>query len=181
MNFKMLSIMPALLLASACDSDNTTLVAASKSPESKVAAMPAGKLTAPIDIAYSVLGTAIVGQPVAIELRFSSPLHDRPIALNYFVNDADTLMFGESQPQEIVLSIPGERGVAARQVTVVPQREGRLYLNVTAEIETDNGIMLKSMAVPIAVGPAGNEAAVNGELRTAAEGETVISMPAREN
>lgn len=181
MNFKIFLCVPALLLAAACNSDNTTIVAASKTPASKSAAMPNGKLSAPINIDYSVLGTAIVGQPVAIELRLTSPLQDRPISLNYFVNDADTLMLGESQPAEIILSIPGERGTAARQVTVVPQREGRLYLNVTAEIETDNGIMLKSMSIPIAVGPAGNDAAVNGELRSAADGDTVVSMPAREN
>jgi hypothetical protein len=64
---------------------------------------------------------------------------------------------------------------------VVPQREGRLYLNVSAEVETEGGTLLKSMAIPIQVGSAPRQQQTNGELKPDADGEPVISMPAEEN
>lgn len=177
----------SLLAVSACDrADNTavpeenTAGAVSDVDREAVLRSP-GKPLAPISIQYKVLGSAVVGQPVAVEVQVSSSLLDRPIEVSYFVNDADSMSFPESQPTRVELRVPGSKGTAARQVTVVPQREGRLYLNVTAEIETDAGRMLKSMAIPIAVGPGATVPEVNGELRETAEGETVLSMPAVEN
>ncbi|MEQ8204740.1 MAG: hypothetical protein RIA65_01090 [Woeseia sp.] len=140
-----------------------------------------GKPGAPITIAYKVLGTPVVGQPVAVEVQVSSSLSDAPVRVSYFVNDVESMRFPESQSRTIELSAPADDGFAARQVTVIPLREGRLYLNVTAEVETSAGRMLKTMAVPIAVGQGVAEPVINGELRETADGETVISMPAREN
>ncbi len=140
-----------------------------------------GKPSAPVDIRYQVLGTPLVGQPVAIELTLASPLSGRQMRLSYFINDPESMRFADAEPRKIELGIDAEKGGAARQVTVVPQREGRVYLNVTAEIETETGFQLKSIAIPLSVGHAEGVPAVNGELTETAEGETVISMPAAEN
>ena len=66
-------------------------------------------------------------------------------------------------------------------MTVIPQREGRLYVNVSAEVQTPGGMMIKSMAIPIQVGNAPKKPQINGELVEGPDGETVISMPAKEN
>jgi hypothetical protein len=73
-----------------------------------------------------------------------------------------------------------------QQVAVVPQREGRLYINVSAEVETAGGTIIKSMAIPIQVGnapvqPQLKQPQLNGELKEGPDGETVISMPAQQN
>ena len=140
----------------------------------------AGKPSAPISISYTVIGTPVVGQPVNINLEVSSSLGSRPVTLNYRINDARNLAFPQAQPQRVALAAPAEAGRAAQQVTVIPQREGRLYLNVSAEVETEEGMMMKSMAIPIQVGRAPRQEEPNGELREGADGETVISMPAEE-
>lgn len=137
-----------------------------------------GKPSAPIEFRYQVLGTPRVGQPVAIEIELVSPV-EQPLTMRYAIPDADALSFAAEQPQAIELSV--EQGRAARQVTVVPQREGRLYLNVTAELDTGSGSQLKSIAIPLSVGRADVEPEVNGELKEGPEGETVVSMPAEEN
>ena len=67
-----------------------------------------------------------------------------------------------------------------QQVGVVPQREGRVYLNVSAEVDTPGGIKIRSMAIPIRVGKAPEAATPHGEVMQAPDGETVISMPAEE-
>lgn len=140
----------------------------------------AGKPSAPITIDYTVIGTPVVGQPVNIDLEVSSSLGNRPVTLNYRINDARNLVFPQAQPQRVALAARTDTGRAVQQVTVVPQREGRLYLNVSAEVETDEGMLMKSMAIPIQVGSAPEQPATNGELREGADGEAVISMPADE-
>ena len=140
----------------------------------------AGKPSAPVTIDYTVIGTPVVGQPVNINLEVSSSLGSRPVTLSYRINDARNLVFPQAQPQRVALAAPPDTGRAAQQVTVIPQREGRLYLNVSAEVETDEGMMLKSMAIPIQVGSAPPQQETNGELQEGADGETVISMPAEE-
>lgn len=140
-----------------------------------------GKPAAPVSIEYKVLGTPLVGQPVAVEISIAANEPGQSMRLKYFINDADSLMFADSQPESIDVEIPADEPVAARQVRLVPQREGRLYLNVTAELETADGMMLKSIAVPISVGSNAVRVELNGAMKKAADGETVISLPAVEN
>ncbi len=143
-----------------------------------------GKPSAPIEIRYTVIGTASVGQPVNIEIDVRSTLVDAPITLDYRINDPRELAFDEAQPRRVEMRTASDTGAAAsarRQVTVIPQREGRAYLNVSATIETGDGNMIRTIAIPVQVGRARGEPAVNGELKQDADGETVISMPADEN
>jgi hypothetical protein len=138
-----------------------------------------GKPTAPITIDYEVIGTPVVGQPVSINLDVKSSVADTPVTLSYRINDASSLAFPEAQPRRLPLgTLGGGAQHASQQVTVVPQREGRAYLNVSAEVETADGTLLKSIAIPIQVGttPGGRQA--NGEVVRDAEGEPVISLPA---
>ncbi len=186
-NSGLILAMVASAALAACNAPTETDAASNtlETPVAKTAAASEqrspGKPSAPISIQYKILGTPVVGQPVAIEVDVSSALRGQPFQISYSVLDSDSMSFPASQPQRIEVSIADNERSAARQVTVVPLREGRLYLNVTAEIETDNGVVLKSIAVPIAVGQSAAAPDVNGELRNTAEGETVISMPAREN
>jgi hypothetical protein len=146
----------------------------------------AGKPTAPISIDYTVIGTAIVGQPLSINLEVSSKLPGDPVTLNYRINDVRELTFPPAQAQRVALGVMGDmRGTedanrAAQQVIVVPQKEGRLYLNVSAEVETEEGTLLKSIAIPIQVGSAPRELQTNGEPGVDSDGEAIVSMPAEE-
>ena len=152
--------------------------------EGDAAGRSPGKPAAPIDIRYTVIGTASVGQPVNIEIDVRSTLADVPITLDYRINDPRELEFDEAQPRRVELRTASDAAgsaAARRQVTVIPQREGRVYLNVSASMETGDGSMIRSIAIPVQVGGARSEPAVNGELMQDADGETVISMPAEEN
>lgn len=169
------------------EATDRTAAAGTQTTESPVPAetaeshAPAGKPSAPISIDYHVVGTPIVGHPVNIDLDVSSTRGDTPVKLSYRVLDQGSLSFPKSQTRELSLSrVPTDRP-ATRQVTVVPQREGRLYLNVTAEIETEDGALIKTMAIPIQVGGAPAAPETNGEIMEDAAGETVISLPADEN
>jgi hypothetical protein len=140
----------------------------------------AGKPSAPISIDYAIIGTPVVGQPVSINLEVSSSLRNRAVTLNYRINDARNLTFPEAQAQRVALAAFGDNDRVSQQVTVVPQREGRLYLNVYAEVDTEEGTLLKSVAIPIQVGRAPRQPEASGEPRQSPDGETVISLPAEE-
>jgi len=139
-----------------------------------------GKISAPININYSIMGNPIVGMPVGINIEVSSPINDREILVHYRVNEYGSLTFPETQVESVSLLPLADAVLRSQQVTVVPQREGRLYLVVSAEIETDGGTMIKSMSIPIQVGRAPREATLNGNLVEDADGEAGISMPATE-
>lgn len=160
------------------------VVRAPAGADDDAAVAAAGKPTAPIDIRYSVIGSAIAGEPVNIELEVRSTQRNVPITLDYRINDSRELAFGEAQPRQVELramEVAGDGSIARRQVIVIPQREGRVYLNVSATIETADGAMVRSIAIPVQVGRGRSEPEINGELQEDSDGEAVISMPAEEN
>lgn len=180
-----LAAFSVLALLAACQQETNVSAGTPAAPPAETvqpagATRSPGKPSAPVDIEYQVLGTPLLGQPVAVEIRLISEQPGQLMRVNYFINDADSLAFADTQPRSIDVEIPRDEPYAARQVRVVPQREGRVYLNVTAEVTTANGMMLKSIAVPISVGSNAVSLELNGELRQT-DGETVISLPAREN
>lgn len=171
----------AATLLTACD-DASNDVAASSEPAATAqggAPVNRGKPSAPIVLGYEVLGKPIVGLPVAINITVAAADDVGPVTVDYSINDTSALAFQEGQVERLELRDARDGGL--QQVAVVPQREGRLYLNVSAEVQTAGGSMIKSMAIPIQVGSAPQQPRTNGELKTGPDGETVISMPAEQN
>jgi len=149
----------------------------SASPATDSNSASPGKPTAPISISYEVIGNAIVGFPVSINVVVTSAAG--PVNVQYSIIDGSALMFQSGQVERLKIADPSSGSV--QQLAVIPQREGRVYVNVSAEVETADGSMIRSMAIPIKVGSAPEEAAINGELVEGPDGETVISMPAQES
>ena len=178
-----------LLSLGACNegSDNSASVestpAAVTSKPAATASSPAspGKPSAPISMKYEILGNPVVGQPVAINVEVRSTSGSHPVSVQYSINDSSALVFQAGQVERLHLTAGAEKSPSRQQLAVIPQREGRLYVNVSAEIQTADGVMIKSMAIPIQVGSAPAKPEINGELVEGPDGETVISMPAKEN
>jgi len=170
---------------SAATSDANVIEPSASAP--KVTFEPGGtdvttvKPGSPIQISYRIIGQPIIGQPVAIDLQFDSALGATSFNVNYRVNDSTALQLPESQASRVAVSptIAEERGKAAQQVRVIPLREGRLYLNVAAEVETESGSFSSVTAVPIQVGPAVREIQENGVVTTDENGELIRTLPAR--
>jgi hypothetical protein len=146
--------------------------AVSIKPESKYDGTIA-KPGSPFSLSYKVIGTPIVGSPVTVDLRVTSKLGPEPVKVNYRINDASAMMFHEAQPSEIRMAPAANEDFIAQQVTVIPQREGRLYLNVGASVETGSGSMSSTMAIPIQVGSDSREFQESGELQLDENGEAV--------
>lgn len=128
---------------------------------------------APFTMSYRIIGTPIVGSPVAIDLRIESTLGPQPVTVSYRISDVSAMVLHEAQPAEIRLEPAANEDFVLQRVTVIPQREGRLYLNVDASIETDDGVSSTAMAVPIQVGAGGRELQEQGEVGVDENGEAV--------
>ncbi len=191
MNRAMIPVCMALLVLSACsdgavtqpaDSDELTveMTAPDVTFKAESSAATTVKPSGPVQISYRIIGQPIIGQAVAIELRFVSSLGVQPFKVSYRVNDATALQIPESQPLTVSISPTAskEPTFATQQVMVIPLREGRLYLNVSAHVETDNGSLSSVMAIPIQVGAAVRDAQENGVVTTDENGELIRSMPA---
>ena len=128
---------------------------------------------APYSIAYRIIGTPIVGSPVTVALQVRSTLGPRPVTLSYRVPDRDAMVLAESQPASVRLEPVANEDAMRQQVTVVPMREGRIYLNVSAAIETGQGMTSTVAAVPLQVGGGPRQLEENGRLETDENGDTV--------
>ena len=127
----------------------------------------------PYSVNYRIIGTPIVGSPVTVNLRVESNQGTQPLNLDYRINDATSMILAESQPASVRMEPAGDDAAFTQQVTVIPQREGRFYLNVSAYFETVDGTMSTVTAIPIQVGVGSRELQPHGEVQTDENGEAV--------
>lgn len=141
----------------------------------------AAKPQSPVAIDYRIIGTPIVGQPLGIDIEVRSLLGPQQIRLQYRINDSTAMELSEAQPAEISIAPMAENEPTVQQVSLVPLREGRLFLNVAASIEVEGGQISSALAIPVQVGAAPRQPETNGTLTTDENGEAVRSLPASEN
>jgi hypothetical protein len=152
----------------------TPVAVATPDEKYSITAKPQG----PVRINYRIIGTPVVGQPVTVDLKVESNVGGTPINLSYGTNDSTAMSFPESQQRTVSLAFIGEERTAGQQVTLIPMREGRLFLNVSAHMQTDTGSLQTVTAVPIQVGAAPRELQENGVVTTDENGELIREMPA---
>ena len=110
-----------------------------------------------INFSYNILGNATVGEVTTINVIINGGSYKDEIILSYRIGVTDDLIFGENQLQSMTLNTLSNGLYPAQQVTVIPQREGRLFLVVSADITSNNEIITKSTAIPIDVGKSRNK------------------------
>jgi hypothetical protein len=133
----------------------------------------------PVRIKHELVSTPVVGQPLLIDLSFESRGDPRPMRVDYRINDSTALQFPEQQVQTATVTPDASTRTSTQQVTVIPQREGRLYLNVSVGVESELGSSSTVMAIPIQVGEGPRSFESNGTLTTDTDGDAVRSLPAR--
>jgi hypothetical protein len=127
----------------------------------------------PFRVTYQIIGTPIVGSPVTVDLQVESASGSRPLNLEYRIRDASSMLLAESQPSRVLMEPAENERIFKQQVTVVPQREGRFYLNVSASFETSDGTTSTVTAIPIQVGSGTRELQENGDVQIDEDGEAV--------
>ncbi len=167
------------------DESDTEVAVANSAPEVSFKPGAASNHTVkpqgPVTIAYKIIGVPIVGQPVAVDLQVKSTLGPQAVTLSYRVNDSTAMQFSDAQALQVSIAPTNDEEPSLQQVRVIPLREGRLFLNVSATIQTESGTMSTATAIPIQVGAAPREVQENGEVLTDENGELIRSLPATED
>ena len=184
MSRKTLPVLVAALLVGACDddsiessSDDVAEPVATTAPDVSFKPGPSDGRTVkpqgPVSIRYKIVGVPIVGQAVAVDLQVVSNVGPQAITLTYRVNDTTAMQFPEAQPPKVSMAASNDKEPLFQQVRVIPLREGRLFLNVSASMETDGGTVSTVTAIPIQVGPAVRQQQESGTVTTDEDGEAI--------
>jgi len=165
----------ALLAACGVADKNDEVSVQSVTVKDKPAAYePPGAARSPFEVDYQIIGTPIVGNPVTVQMRLVSMWEPRPIHLELNINDASSMSFAEAQPQTIDLEFAANENTLLQRVSIIPQKEGRIYLNVTASFKTADGTVSTITAIPIHVGKVSTSPIDHGEIQVTEDDEVRV-------
>lgn len=122
-----------------------------------------------VAIQYRVDGAGQAGRPVSVFLQFDG-VTDPAGATVRLTTDADLTLSTSSS-----LVLPAGQRTSAT-ATVTSTREGLAYLNVFV---TQNGAM-SIVAIPVQTGSSAPATKPAGDMKSSADGEKIISVPAKE-
>jgi hypothetical protein len=108
-----------------------------------------------------------------VQLQVISALAVEQAHISYSIPDDSSMVLHEAQPRSVTASFAENERSVDQRVTIVPMREGRIYLTVAASAEAADGRTMTMMAVPIQVGQGGRELEEQGELATDEDGEAI--------
>ena len=123
-------------------------------------------------IDYEIVGTPVVGSPVSIDLAISSAFGDDPVDLAFRIPDDTALMMEASQLRDLRRTPSSDDRAIRERVTVIPQREGRLFINVSASRADDERTLTSAISIPIHVGNVDTSVREQGERQAGEDGET---------
>ena len=128
---------------------------------------------APFRVNYRIIGTPVVGAPLSIDLRVTSALGQPAVDLSYRIPDETAMTLHEAQPADLVAQFADNEDFVDQRITIVPRREGRLFVNVGVSMDTETGRASTTIAIPVQVGEGGREMQEHGELGIDEEGESI--------
>lgn len=141
-----------------------------------------GKPGAPVELKFDITARPRLGTPlevtVAVLPRGAGITQLRVV---FQSNDAVEVQSGSEMA---VQERPADGVAVSHTVTVVPRRDGVLYLGAVALVEGSGGSVARSFAIPIIVGdPLEAERAIaakpsQGVMAKGERGEKIISLPA---
>jgi len=188
-NMNVLALVTVLLLA-ACGDDAVApvaeVVAIDKSAIDAGKAAPqfdgtVSKIGSPFSISYKIIGTPVIGSPVTVQLRVTSTLAMPQTEISYGIPDDSSMILHEAQPESVTAEFADNERWLDQRVTIVPMREGRIYLNVATSAQAADGRTMTMMAIPIQVGEGSRELDEQGELATDEDGEAIRVLTSEES
>jgi hypothetical protein len=149
------------------DDSKRAMKSTSKANPSGFTPLPAKKSGNGVALSYRIEGAAKVGSPLTIVIEMNSPR-----AAQVTLRAPEELQL--SAPDQVLRSQAGQR--AQHTITVVPQAEGRFYLNLFSVANNRAG----ASAIAVQVGSAkATQPAPSGKVQVTPSGERIISVPAQ--
>lgn len=157
---------PLAFAATSHEASGQQVLKAMKAQKNGFTSLPSKKGGSGVDIAYRIEGTPTVGSPLTIRIQTASPF-----SVQTTLRAGEGLLLNE--PDQVLQSQAGQR--AEHSVTVVPQTEGRFYLNVFSVANNRGG----ASAIAVQVGKGAVQLKSAGKVQVMPSGERIISVPAQ--
>tara|TARA_B100000902_G_scaffold4321_1_gene5506 strand:+ start:39 stop:512 length:474 start_codon:yes stop_codon:yes gene_type:complete len=109
-----------------------------------------------ITIDFEVLNKPILDESVIISLLFKANDSSKKIFLNYSVVTEDDISFGDNQIDSFELSSNPRGDYPEQQIIIIPRREGRVFVIVSATMKFDKENVTKTISIPIDVDKSNN-------------------------
>ena len=153
---KFFSLISLFLLAVACESvekDSPGEATLSSSINNEIHLKTNEIVSNAFEIKYDVLGKPIIGQAVSVKLTFNGFLKSQQIQIEFKTADSSSMIFSEAQVQKINLQYNESKNdnTLIQNVSIIPQKAGRIFLNVILSYRIEGGIVSIMKAVPIYV------------------------------
>lgn len=137
-----------------------------------------GKPTAPISISYTVPEKATVGENVTVKVEFRTLSDADGLKIELTAGEGLKLASGR---YKVDYGIQPRNSTFSETLTVVPQTEGILYLNVFVTGIFGGNTMVRTSAVPVNVGTNMHKMLKKpGKVTTDSKGQKIIILPAEE-
>ena len=139
----------------------------------------AGKPEAPIDFSYSLAAKPRIGEEVELQITCSPQRQAEDVEITFSSSEGLDL-YAARTTETVDLIQAGE--TFERTITVVPQTEGLLYVNVHASLFMDGRMQARAISIPVVVGD-GSVRQLKPEFPVQVDetGEKIISLPAIES
>tara|TARA_B100000902_G_C27105105_1_gene810743 strand:+ start:147 stop:629 length:483 start_codon:yes stop_codon:yes gene_type:complete len=105
------------------------------------------------EIKYDIQGKPIIGQAVSVKLIFDGSLESEQIQIEFKIEDPSSMIFSDAQVEKINLQYNQIKNdsIFIQNVSIIPQKTGRIFLNVILSYEIKSGIVSIMKAIPIYV------------------------------
>ena len=163
------------LLAGCQDDPATDLEAVAADPEAAVFESPGKPETIPVNLKYRLLEVPQVGEAFDIELTVVSSV-DTP-SLGFDVIPEDGLQL-DAQTASFAASSKPANSPETSVISVTPTREGRFHLRVDCSVMVNGRMLQRVVPIAIQVGQGSLALEQMGEIKTDADGDAVVSLPA---
>lgn len=136
------------------------------------------KRRTPITIQYQMSDAAVVGEEVAVTLQFGSKSEEGVLEIHYRSSSPQSLAIDPAQPKTVLIEANTAGHYVPQTVILLPYENGRFYLQISAGLQTQKGLLMRPYSIPVQVGPSTIKKASH---KAGAQDDTEqgISIPAR--
>lgn len=181
---KLTSVCTTLLLAlsvaiAACQqqpANSDTVAAIEQEPAAEVFQSPGKPNVTPLDVHYRLLDIPQVGEPFGLELTIVST--QATTGLGYSV-DAESALVVDPRGQQRSFAGKPARTPEKTTLSITPVMEGRFYVHVSGNGVVNGKNYTRVVTIPIQVGQGTRQLEQIGEVRSDADGNPVVSLPAK--
>lgn len=183
----LISLISFAVAISACQRMNNVASetsAANRKPAPLLSATPSsiGKPSAPVTLSYQLKNTPVLSEPLSIVISFKPLIVTQSVTLNYTMTTGLTSL---DSATTTTFSTPAPGQELTQTISVLPQQEGLMYVNVFVTLQDASGInQTKALTIPVSLGDKAKQQPTHPNkayLHQDNQGNPIIILPAEES